>query len=699
MQAEDILKENTRRKKIITRPYNPVTGEGCNGDRVRLNIEDAPFTPLYLPRAMMDNEVCLLLKKHQSVAKIFESNGEAYTKQAYYNFWIKFCELRYRYDFEYFAITCITIRDKITARDIPFTLNRGQRKLLENLEKMRLANQPIRIMVLKARQWGGSTLIQLYMLWIQLIHKRNWNSVICAHLKDGSITIRSMFERAIRNMIPLDGVQHIFKSYQGTQNIREVPGRGCLITVGTAIEPDSVRSQDAKMVHFSEMAFYPNAEKNKTEDLETSVVGSIPSEPYTLIARESTANGTGDYFNREWEKAKKGETAYEAVFVEWFLIDIYSKPFDGNYYNLSGKPVKGSMATFASSLTPYELNLFNNHAQCTLENLNWRRAKRAEMASEAKMKQEYPSDDMEAFQDSGSPAFRAEDVEALRKDCKLPVTIGDLVSSCPPALSKTDPARRKAILSDINFIEDRPALEAIQSSDPKLKALKESNRLRIWEFPDKSEKISNRYVVVYDPSKGITDNADFGVIAVFDRYPMISGDVPGIVAEWRGHEDKDIVIWIAAQIATFYNNALLVVESNTYDSENREDDTEFIFDTIARYYTNLYSRTPADKIMEGVPVKYGFNTNRSTKSMIIANYVATLREKGYTERNEEALNEARVYEKKKNGSYGAKEGRHDDILMTRMIGCYICYELPLPKELDILQSRSVIKKPVGISSF
>lgn len=699
MQTEKLLIENKLRKKKIHRKYDPISGEGCTGDRIKLVIEDAPFTPVYIPKSMMENNICILLKKHKSIAKIFEFNGEFYDNRAYYDFWVNFCELRYKYDFEYFAITCITIRDKITANDIPFRLNRGQRKLLAKLEAMRLENRPVRVMVLKARQWGGSTLIQLYMLWIQLIHKKNWNSVICAHLKDGSITIRSMFERAIKNMIPIAGIQNTFKSYQATQNIREVPERGCLITVGTAVEPDSVRSQDAKMVHFSEMAFYPNAEKNKTEDLETSVVGSIPSEPYTLIARESTANGTGDYFNREWEKAKKGLTAYEPVFVEWFLIDIYSKPFDGYYYNLSGKPVKGSDSDFAGSLTPYEINLFNNHDGCTLENLNWRRAKRAEMSSEAKMKQEYPSDDIEAFQDSGSPAFRAEDIEAFRKECKQPITIGNLSSDSPPASAKTDLARRKAVLSDINFIEDKQALEALQTSDPKLKALKETNRLRIWEYPDTLLKISGRYIVVYDPSKGITENADFGVIAVFDRYPMLSGNVPAIVAEWRGHEDKDIVIWIAAQIAAWYNNALLVVESNTFDSESREDDSEFIFDTIARYYPNLYSRTSADKIQEGLPVKYGFNTNRSTKNMIIADFVAILREKGYLERNEEALNEARVYERKKNGSYGAKEGKHDDILMTRMIGCYICYEQPLPKLTDTTQNRNIIKKPVGISSF
>ena len=34
--------------------------------------------------------------------------------------------------------------------------------------------------MLKARQWGGSTLIQIYFAWLRLIHCRNWNSLCIA---------------------------------------------------------------------------------------------------------------------------------------------------------------------------------------------------------------------------------------------------------------------------------------------------------------------------------------------------------------------------------------------------------------------------------------------------------------------------------------------------------------------------------------
>lgn len=698
LDTKQIIAENTRRQKEINKPYDPVTGEGCQGERVCLKIKDAPSPLLYLPKSMVKEEVYQLLVKHGSIAKLFKANKEELTEDAYFDFWVNFCELRYEYDFEYFAISCITIRHKLTGKDVPFKLNRGQRKLLDRLEKMRLAGVPIRLILLKARQWGGSTLVQLYMKWIQIIHKRNWNSVICAHLHDASKNIRAMLSRSLDSMIPINGIKHHLKPFQGTQNIKEIPERGCLVTVGTAVEPDSVRSQDAKMAHFSESAFFPNTENNNPENLEASIISSIPAEPYTMIVRESTANGIGDHFNTEWEKAKKGESVYDYLFVEWYMIDMYSRPFNGNYTQHNGKLKKGTIEDFILTMNKYEINLFTNHKGCTLENINWRRFMRAQLPSETKMKQEYPSDDIEAFQDSGTPAFRAEDIEAMRKNCKLPEAIGVLSSKCSPNLAKQETKRRKEILSDIKFIADEQALEELASGDAKLKELRERDKLKVWEYPDTEIKVSNRYVVVFDPQKGLSEKADWGVISVFDRYWMMHKGKPELVAEWRGRIDKDIAIWVAAQIATFYCNALLVVESNTYESDSKYDNSEFIFDTIADYYKNLYSRTPADKIKEGEPAVYGWHTNKSTKPLVIESYVAELREEGYVERSEEALNEARVYEQKKNKSFGAKEGKHDDILMTRMIGCYICRDLPLPRVIDD-EPKHKIKKPVGMSSL
>jgi len=207
------------------------------------------------------------------------------------------------------------------------------------------------------------------------------------------------------------------------------------------------------------------------------------------------------------------------------------------------------------------------------------------------------------------------------------------------------------------------------------------NKLHVWEYPDRERKIRNRYVVTFDPQKGLSDSADYGVIKVIDRYYMSKRGKPEVVAMFYGRIDKDVTIWIAAQIAKWYNDALLVVESNTYDMD-KTDETEFIFNTIAEYYNNLYAEeTPAEQIKQGAPVKYGFRTDKNSKPAIISNYKAILREKSYIERDSGTLDEARTFEEKKNGKTGAKDKHYDDRLMATMIGLYVCYQLPLPTEI------------------
>jgi hypothetical protein len=42
INGDKIVEENARRNKELNKPYNPITGEGCCGDRVCLRIKDAP---------------------------------------------------------------------------------------------------------------------------------------------------------------------------------------------------------------------------------------------------------------------------------------------------------------------------------------------------------------------------------------------------------------------------------------------------------------------------------------------------------------------------------------------------------------------------------------------------------------------------------------------------------------------------------
>lgn len=653
--VEKVIEENKKRLEYINRVYDPETGEGCDTfPRVKLCLSDYPIQMQYIPEAMYnENPICKKLQKAGSIKEYLKKENVPYSKKLFQDFLVCFFELRIKYDFEYFAYKCLTIEDgKNGMGDIPFKLNRGQRRLLKKMEEQRLAGKPIRIILLKSRQWGGSTLVQLYMLWIQLVHKEKWHSIICAHLDQAAKHIRGMFQRALTHYPNLSDEKYELTPYQNTQNIKEVKARGCRITVGSAESPDSVRSQTAFMIHYSEVGLFPATEGKKPEDLIGATSSVVKRIPYSVIVYESTAKGIGNFFHTQWLNATDPEkkSAFAPVFVEWFLIDMYSETLS--------IPVED----FINGMSEYEWMLFDKGA--TLEAINWYRGKSGEAASESSMKEEFPSDDIEAFQNSGQPVFNATHIERLRKDCIPPKFVGEVYGRSSASSAKLKPELQKNVLKGLEF-----------SDNPK-------GCLKIWEKPDKSVNVSNRYVIFVDTG-GRSIKADWSVAVVLDRYWMQYGGKPVVVAQWRGHIDHDILVWKCAQLAAYYNDALLVFESNTHDTEKNNDTdgdhTEFIFDTISRYYPNLYYRNPSDKIIEGLPPKWGFHMNKATKAMIIDTYTSVLREQGYKERDNEALNEARWYEKKANGSFGNIDGKHDDILITRMGGLHICYELPLPK--------------------
>ena len=51
---------------------------------------------------------------------------------------------------------------------------------------------------------------------------------------------------------------------------------------------------------------------------------------------------------------------------------------------------------------------------------------------------------------------------------------------------------------------------------------------------------------------GVSDEADYTDITVFDRYWMMDGGIPEVVAEWHGHIDHDKGAWKAVQLSLIH---------------------------------------------------------------------------------------------------------------------------------------------------
>lgn len=654
MLAKDAIRINKERLAVIRQPYNPITGEGSTSvPRTKVHIADFPIPELWLPDEFLQTGFCKMIVELGLRGYLQLTLNMEYNDTNANILFTEFCKERFKYDFEFWAYNCALISPKGGGADIPFFLNRAQRFYLKKLEELRMAGKPIDIILLKARQWGGSTLTQIYMLWIQIVHKRNWNSVICGDVESQSKIVTGMLNKVLDNYPTwaTGGVQLESKPYEGSAKTRIMEYSQCMYSVGSAQKPESLRSQNISMAHLTEVGLWKDTAGKTPEDLVQSIFGSILDGPCTVKVLESTAKGVGNYFHRTWLAATKGENNFNPVFIPWFMIDMYSeKLLEADYYKVY------------NSFNEYEMWLFEIGA--TFEAIMWYRNKKKSMADEWRMCSEYPSTPQEAFQSTGRRYFPLKYVENARATCCDACFFGEFVG---------EDVKGPHALKDIHF-EEAP-----------IKLHKKDNVLWTWMKPDNSVRYAYRYVVAVDIG-GTGDTADYSSITVLDRLPMIEvGGVPEKVAEWHGHIEHDLLIWKAAQIAEAYGHAILVVESNTLETEGTEGDNfEYVLDEIVEYYDNLYCRTSAEQIRKGMPARYGFHTNSKTKPMVLNRLKASMRDGGYIERCIETTYEMDTFEIKQDGKQtGAVEGCHDDRVMSTAINVHVCYELPLPYQLNV----------------
>lgn len=648
-----IIKENKKRNSELDAFYDPISGIGSPIERFKLSVDDNNF--VNLPLSMKNIPIIIGILKEGSIVKFLKKTVGDYSQDEFNEFIRGLSELRFDHDFEYWAVSCVAIKDKESGNNIPFKLNRAQRKLLSNLEEMRLAGEPIRIVLLKARQWGGSTLTQIYAGWIQNRLKREskWNSVIVADVEGQARNVRSMYRNLAKHYPTIAGTI-TFRPFEGSSKNIQIEETESVVSIGSMQKPESLRSDDIKLGHLSETGIWKATASKSPEDLAQAIKSSIPKLPLTMIVEESTAKGVGNYFHRSFQRAEKGESGYRPVFISWFDIERYRKPIK-NY------------TKFINRMNEYDLFLWGLGA--TLEGINWYNdfLNSELMGDHWRMKSEFPSTSEEAFQSTGRRAFSPLYVLQSRKTCKEPLYKGELFA---------DSVKGPGALKNIRFDNY------------------DGGNLWVWELPDNAN-VKRRYCAFEDIG-GRNKEADWTVIKVFDRYWMMDGGIPEVVAVWRGHLDQDLVAWKAAQIAKWYNNALLAVETNSLKTEKSEGDHFLtVLDEISPHYDNLYARIDPEKINQGIPVKYGFHTNQSTKPMIIDTLNAALRDTLYIERDSRACDEMDYFEIKENGTYGAVEGQHDDHVIVTAGGIWLAIkhmELPAVVRKKTTKKKRIINE-------
>ena len=661
----DILVENSRRVAYINEKGDQITGKGCDGHDYVCRIPDYALKVQWLTEETYEHPVYKTIRKLKTVSALADKLGcsdkEVCTLLMY---------ARCKTDPWFAFATCFHIMNKITGHLMPFILNNPQRILLNELERMRRDDVPIRLVLLKARQWGGSTLTQLYMAWIQLFRKTGWNSVIIAQTKDTARRIKAMYRTVLRefpaDLIGQDSLEFRPKENSTADSIIS-NGHGddvflSILTVASFENFDTTRGANFSMAHYSEVAYWVDTDKKTASQVITGVDGGISLVPETLEVMESTANGMSGLFYDEYQKAKAGESAYRALFIPFFCIEHDSIPFKSESEkeefarNLYDGRVEVTAPNSSCEPGKYLWSLWQKGA--TLEAINWYVQKRKGFHFHDQMASEAPSDDIECFRYSGANVFSQMSVNEQQK----------MFVSNPRWTGNVTGEKGK----NVRLVEN------------------EFGDLRIWKEPD-GGNARNRYIVSVDVG-GRSEHADYSVITVLDRQPYYMGGRMECVARWRGHLRYDLMAWKAVQIAVHYNNALLVFESNTLDkklADAREgiregDHIRGILEEIEGHYKNLYYRraTNNEDIMQGFVKKVGFQTNVKTKQDMVDCFTVMFEDGKYCDHDLRFYQEAAIYTQFPNGSYGNIPGanNHDDILMSVMIGVLVSREVPAPQQ-------------------
>lgn len=687
-----VFQENTRRKALLFGSHSQLTGEGMEGIRQEVRIPDHSIPVQYLTREVLDTPLYKRVVQAGSIHAFLEICEQADRPEAVEEVRHALIVVRCMHDPSYAFAIAFKIKDKITGEMVPFNLNYAQRKLLAEFEELRREGRPIKLILLKARQWGGSTLTQLYMAWIQLFLKEGWNSLIVAQTKDTARRIKAMYSKVLQffpDNVIADGPMKFSPSERSSADsiitdIHGKPLRRNVITVSSFENYESTRGSDIAMVHYSEVAYWITTPQKSAMSLIRAVTsGMAEGVPLTLEVMESTANGKSGFFHDEYQEAKHGRSSRKALFIPFFYIENDMMEFRDEeeerafaewlYQNKDSDVTTEKTAESGK----YLWSLWEKGA--TLQHIKWYVERRKSFHSHAQMASEAPSDDMECFTFSGqmllSPQLIADREEA---DKKMPVWRGDV-----------DRRGDSMVMNEAEF-----------------------GPMKIWEHPQYGYNF--RYLVVVDVG-GRKGESDYSVITVIDRINVTHPDMPlfnscgdgnanepgmKVVARWRGHLRYDLMAWKAVEIARYYDEALLVFESNTFDRKKAEA-SEFvetgdhilgILNTISNDYDNLYMRTSSDDedVRERTVSKLGFQTNRKTKQQMVDLFVVDFEDGRFHDPDEEFYKELYIYEQRPDGSYGNIPGahNHDDIVMTDMIACVVNKEmLPPEKAADNFHSQ------------
>jgi len=269
--------------------------------------------------------------------------------------------------------------------------NWAQSQVLDAVNAQYSQRKPVRVIVLKARQLGISTISEALMFAWVVLHEHTYGLVI-AHEIDAS--------EYLLNMTKLYWETFPFKDLYTTKYVsrKELAWEetGSSIRIATAKNMRAGRSRTINAMHGSEIAFW-----DRPDEMMLGLRQTIPNMPQSMIILESTANGVGNWFYDTWQNAVSGDNDYQPLFFPWWEHPEYT----ASAANLKQETL--------SSLNEDERVL--KRVGVDDDHLVWRRWAIRNLADSniERFMQEYPSTPEEAFIASGTNVFPVENLKMV----------------------------------------------------------------------------------------------------------------------------------------------------------------------------------------------------------------------------------------------------------------------------------------------
>lgn len=509
-----------------------------------------------------------------------------------------------------FSLVPFVKRLKIVDKDLRVrtfgsVLNEPQYRILEEVDAMLNRRVPVRIIVLKARQMGVSTVILAILFAITFLRNRS-RGLIISHELDSAEHLLSITQ----NYYDTWPFRRMFEQKNKAAKHLSFESINSRIRVSTAKNAGSGRSQTIQFLHGSEVAFWENP-----NELMTGLAQSIPSRPATFIFMESTANGVGNYFHDQWNLAMDNEIDFKPLFFPWYMFPEYRAEHLQLPPTLESKKTEDERILYAVLCKI----MSRDEAESRLVWRRWAIKNLAKNRIET-FNQEYPATPDDAFIATGLNVF------------KLPL----LQQVYDPRDGKTG----------------RLSHEGVESYVPGTRMMfqpHEDGEFKVFKYPHPQ----CRYVVFCDPTRTI--RGDNTVIQVLNR------DTWEQVARWRGKIDPSSVAVEIVKVALYYNNAIVNVEVTGPGSTTMGRLT-------GMDYTNLWYRQSPDTMTGVMKREFGWVSTPRTKPEMIGYLVGAIIDKDILIHDEDTFREMKNYVTKDNGQFGNSSNEGFDDCVTSLAG-------------------------------